>query len=70
MAWRDNIFFKRLWRSMKYEEVYLNDYDSMAHARQPWKRYFEYYNRSRKHQVLKATPDQVYYESIRLPEVS
>ncbi len=68
-AWRDNIFVERLWRSVKYEEVYLNAYDSMADAKQSLKKYFEFYNQSRKHQTLKATPDRVYYESIRLPEV-
>ena len=69
-AWRDNIFVERLWRSVKYEEVYLNAYESMADARQSLKKYFEFYNQSRKHQTLKATPDQVYDESIRLPEVA
>ena len=69
-AWRDNVFVERLWRSVKYEEVYLNAYESMADARQSLKKYFEFYNMSRKHQTLKATPDQVYYESIRLPEVA
>jgi putative transposase len=69
-AWRDNVFVERLWRSVKYEEVYLNAYESMADARQSLNKYFEFYNQSRKHQTLKATPDQVYYESIRLPEVA
>ncbi len=68
-AWRDNVFVERLWRSVKYEEVYLNAYDSMADAKQSLKKYFKFYNQNRKHQTLKATPDQVYYESIRLPEV-
>ena len=68
-VWRDNVFVERLWRSVKYEEVYLNAYDSMTDAKQSLKKYFEFYNQSRKHQTLKATPDRVYYESIRLPEV-
>ena len=42
------------------EEVYLNAYESMADARQSLKKYFEFYNQNRKHQTLKATPDQVY----------
>ena len=67
-AWRDNVFVERLWRSVKYEEVYLNAYDSMADAKQSLKKYFEFYNQNRKHQTLKATLDRVYYESIRLPE--
>ena len=69
-AWWDNVFVERLWRSVKYEEVYLNAYESMAGAKQSLKNYFEFYNQSRKHQTLKATPDQVYYESISLPEAA
>ena len=69
-AWRDNVFVERLWRSVKYEEVYLDAYESMAEAKLSLKNYFEFYNQSRKHQTLKATPDQVYYESIRLPEAA
>ncbi len=67
-AWRDNVFVERLWRAVKYEEVYLNAYESMADARQSLQTYFGFYNLNRKHQTLKATPDQAYYESIRLPE--
>jgi putative transposase len=67
-AWRDNVFVERLWRSVKYEEVYLNAYESLPEARQSLEKYFRYYNQNRKHQTLKAKPDQVYYESIRLPE--
>ena len=67
-AWRDNVFVERPWHSVKYEEVYLNAYDSVAHARSSLKQYFVFYNLNRKHQVLKATPDQLYYESIRPPE--
>ena len=51
-----------------YEEVYLNAYESMAEAKQSLKNHFEFYNQSRKRQTLNATPDQVYYESIRLLE--
>ena len=69
-AWRDNVFVERLWRSVKYEEVYLNAYESMAEAKQSLKQYFEFYNQKRKHQTLKAKPDQVYYESIKLPEAA
>ncbi len=67
-AWRDNVFLERLWRSVKYEEVYLNAYESLPEARLSLEKYFRYYNQNRKHQTLKAKPDQVYYESIRLPE--
>jgi len=69
-AWRDNVFVERLWRSVKYEEVYLNAYESMGEAKQSLKKYFQFYNQNRKNQTLKATPDSVYYESIKLPEVA
>lgn len=59
-AWRDNVFVERLWRSVKYEEVYLNAYESMFHAKQRLGRWIGFYNRERKHQTLKATPDQKY----------
>lgn len=64
-AWRDNVFVERLWRSVKYEEVYLNAYESMTDARQSLKKWFNFYHQQRKHQTLKATPDRVYFESIR-----
>lgn len=67
-AWRDNVFVERLWRSVKYEEVYLNAYESLPEAKRSLEKYFRFYNQNRKHQTLNATPDQVYYESIRLPE--
>jgi len=67
-AWRDNVFVERLWRSVKYEAVYLNAYESLLEARQSLGKWFRYYNQNRKHQILKAKPGQVYYESIRLPE--
>ena len=69
-AWRDNVFVERLWRSVKYEEVYLNAYESLTEARQSLAKYFRFYNQNRKHQTLKAKPDQVYYESISLPMAS
>ena len=69
-AWRDNIFVERLWRSVKYEEVYLNAYESLLEARQSLKSYFRFYNQSRKHQTLKAVPDQVYYSSIPLSQAA
>jgi len=67
-AWRDNVFVERLWRSVKYEEVYLNAYESTSEARQSLTKYFRFYNENRKHQTLMATPDQVYYESVKLPK--
>lgn len=59
-AWRDNVFVERLWRSVKYEEVYLNAYESMHHAKQRLGRWVEFYNCERKHQTLKTTPNQKY----------
>jgi putative transposase len=59
-AWRDNVFVERLWRSVKYEEVYLNAYDSMCHAKRRLSNWINFYNRERKHQTLKATPNQMY----------
>jgi putative transposase len=61
-AWRDNVFIERLWRSVKYEEVYLHAYDTVSDSRAGLGRYFNLYNRRRPHSSLKRrTPDQVYY---------
>ena len=58
----DNIFTERLWRSYKYEEVYLNEYDSPAECRRRAYRYFEFYNNRRPHQSLGyRTPAEVYF---------
>ena len=59
--WMDNVFIERLWRSLKYEEVYLRAYDSVAEARERIGRYFRFYNSERRHQSLdRQTPDQLY----------
>ena len=59
----DNIFIERLWRSVKYEEVYLNDYDSVTTARCRLRDYFNFYNQQRFHQSLHyQTPQQVYFQ--------
>ena len=59
----DNIFIERLWRSVKYEEVYLNDYDSVTTARCQLRDYFNFYNQQRFHQSLNyQTPQQVYFQ--------
>ena len=63
--WIDNVFVERLWRSVKYEEVYLKAYDDISSARKSLGVYFEFYNRERRHQSLdRQTPDQVYYENV------
>jgi putative transposase len=62
-AWRDNVFVERLWRSVKYEEVYLHAYDSVAQARTSIGRYIDgFYNSLRPHSSLdRRTPDQAYF---------
>ena len=62
-AWWDNVFVERLWRSTKYEEVYLRAYDNVAEARVSLGRYLEFYNRRRPHSSLGArTPEQAYLD--------
>ena len=66
-AWRDNVFVERLWRSVKYEEVYLKAYDSVSQARQSIARYFAFYNAQRPHSSLDGTtPDEVYFNNMPL----
>jgi len=61
-AWRDNVFVERLWRSIKYEEVYLHAYDSVSAARSGIARYLTFYNTRRPHSSLDGqTPDQAYH---------
>jgi putative transposase len=68
-AWRDNVFVERLWRSVKYEEVYLKAYDSVGEARASIGRYLDFYNRKRPHSSLDArTPDRAYFD--HLPQVA
>jgi putative transposase len=60
-AWRDNVFVERLWRTVKYEEVYLRAYTSVSEARVSIGRYLDFYNRTRPHSSHGGqTPDQVY----------
>jgi putative transposase len=60
----DNIFVERLWRSVKYEEVYPNDYASPREARVGLSRYLAFYNHERPHQALNyQTPAEVYFQS-------
>ncbi|TXN73475.1 IS3 family transposase [Methylobacterium sp. WL18] len=65
-VWRDNIFVERLWRSVKYEEIYLRTYDTVSTARASIGRYLALYNGRRPHSSLdRRTPDQAYFD--RLP---
>ena len=59
-----------VWRSVKYEEVYLHAYESVAEARRRIGRYFDFYNTERKHQTLKLTPSQAYNANLMLPEAA
>jgi putative transposase len=68
-SWRDNVFVERLWRSVKYEEVYLHAYDTVSDARASIGRYFSFYNTQRPHSSLdRQTPDQAYFN--RLPQIA
>lgn len=61
-AWRDNVFVERLWRSVKYERVYLKAYDSVSAAKADIAEYFDWYNKERPHSSLdRDTPEQVYF---------
>ena len=51
-AWRDNVFVERLWKSVKYERVYLHAYDSVSEARRSIKQYLDWYNRAMPHSRL------------------
>jgi putative transposase len=64
-AWRDNVFAERLWRTVKYEEVYLRAYDSVGEARAWLGRYLDFHNRNRPHSSLDArTPDRAYFNHL------
>ncbi|MHC2760843.1 transposase InsO family protein [Bradyrhizobium liaoningense] len=61
-AWRDNVFVERLWRTVKYEEVYLRAYDSVSEARASIAKYLAFYNQGRPHSSLDGrTPDEAYF---------
>jgi putative transposase len=63
--WRDNIFIERLWKTVKYEEVYLKAYESITHARKELNKFFDRYNIRRPHQGLdERTPDEVYWSML------
>ncbi|WP_442780482.1 IS3 family transposase [Ensifer sp. SL37] len=70
-AWRDNVFVERLWRSVKYEEVYLKAYDSVRQARASIGKYLDFYNQRRPHSSLDGkTPDEAYLTPTPLPEAA
>ena len=63
--WMDNVFIERLWKSVKYEDVYLKAYSSITAARTELTKYFDRYNKRRRHQGLdNMTPDEVYWDTI------
>ena len=65
------MFVERLWKSVKYEEVYLKAYSSLAEARKGLSEYFEFYNRRRHHQGLDSkTPDMVYWAILPKEQVA
>ena len=67
-CWRDNVFVERLWKSVKYEEIYLHGYDTVSIVRQALHRYFDFYNRRRPHSALDGiTPDSAYFTPQPVP---
>jgi len=70
-AWRDNVFVERLWRSVKYEEVYLKAYGTVSEAKASIGKYFQFYNTRRPHSSLdRMTPDQFYFNSRPMPKAA
>ena len=70
-CWRDNVFVERLWKSIKYEEVYLHAYDTVSAAHQSLGRDLTFYNQTRQHQALDGhTPDQVYDDNQTTPQTT
>lgn len=64
-CWRDNIFVERLWRTVKYEEVYLRAYDSIPEAKTHLANYLSFYNSRRPHQTFDGqTPDTIYFDNL------
>jgi putative transposase len=71
-CWRDNVFVERIWKSVKYEEVYLKAYETVSETKVSITKYFEFYNSGRPHSSLgKKTPDEYYFETrSQLPAVA
>src|SRR5512147_2403135 len=69
--WMDNVFIERLWWSVKYQDVYLKAYSSIAEVRKGLRKYFEFYNSRRRHQSLdRRTPDDVYWSTLPKTQVA
>jgi len=67
----DNIYIERLWRTLKYEEIYLKDYRTVKECRDSVKNYFDFYNRERFHQSLGyATPDEIYFRNLEKRKIA
>ena len=63
--WMDNIVIERFWKTVKYQEVYLKAYESIAHAKKELMKFFDRYNARRPHQGLNdQTPDEVYWSTL------
>jgi putative transposase len=69
--WLDNVFIERLWKTVKYEEVYLRAYESASDAKASLATYFDFYNARRPHTSLdRMTPDQIYFQALPLPKAA
>jgi len=69
--WLDNVFIERLWKTVKYEEVYLRAYASVSAAKASLATYFAFYNARRPHTSLaRRTPDQIYCQALPLPKAA
>ena len=63
--WMDNVFIERLWKSVKYEDIYLKAYNSITEVRRGLTAWFDRYNTQRRHQGLDdRTPDEVYWSTL------
>ncbi len=70
-CWRDNVFVERLWKTIKYEQVYLHAYATVSEARAKLTAYIDFYNRRRPHRALDGhTPDDVYFNSLPLQQAA
>lgn len=63
-AWRDNVFIERFWRTIKYEEIYLKAYDSVAQARQGIGQFIDWYNQGRPHSCVGKRPPRAAYQAL------